>query len=115
MQELTRSLVLFFAVPSLASAAAAQDPGLAFAEQYALAPERGKAVAALLAGSEDAFYYGCREKLATRDFAGARALLAQWLERYGPSGRVTEIRNRLALLSYPEDPRATFDYLREHL
>ncbi|MBL8735181.1 MAG: hypothetical protein JNL12_02010, partial [Planctomycetes bacterium] len=95
----------------------AQQPGapIGFEETYALSPERAKAVASLLPGTEDHFYWLCRERLTARDFAAVRTLLPRWIQTHGRTTRVVEIENREALLSAGDDPARTFALLRDRL
>jgi hypothetical protein len=93
----------------------AQDASLELAEDYALAEDRGQVVARLLAGSEDWYEYGCREKQAAGDLAAVEPLLKAWIERYGRTERAAEVERRQALLGFERDPAATWAYLRREL
>jgi len=93
----------------------AQGAPIGFAETYALAADRAQAIATLTPGSDDWYWYSCRERLDAGDFARVRALLPAWVERHGRSQRVVEIENREALLSFPADPERTFSFLRDRL
>lgn len=99
----------------LSATALAQDSTFTFAEDYALAEDRGKVVETLIRGSEAWYDYSCRERLVARDFAEARRLLREWIRAYGRTSRVVETENRLALLSFESDPSATYAFLRERL
>ncbi|MFO1031521.1 MAG: hypothetical protein U1F60_10600 [Planctomycetota bacterium] len=102
---------------ALTSALPAQQPvaPIGFEETYALSPDRAKAVASLLPGTEDHFYWLCRERLTARDFPTVRTLLPRWIQAHGRTARVLEIENREALLSAGDDPARTFALLRERL
>jgi hypothetical protein len=93
----------------------AQQPAPDFAETYALSPDRQKAVATLLPGTDDHFYWLCRERLAARDFATVRTLLPQWIQAHGRNTRVVEIEHREALLSAGQDQARSFAWLGEQL
>ncbi|HEB51718.1 MAG TPA: hypothetical protein ENI87_00540, partial [bacterium] len=93
----------------------AQGAPAGFAERYALAENRGEVVATLIPGTEDWYYYHCRERLDARDFATVRQVLPVWIKRHGRTARVVEIENREALLSFGENPERTYDFLRRRL
>lgn len=100
---------------ALAAALSAQGTPIGFEETYALAPDRAKAVATLIPGTPDWYYYSCRERLDARDFASVKKLLPAWIERHGRSARVVEIENRQALLGFATDGPGTYEYLHGRL
>ena len=61
--------VLLLAIAATAASLAAQGTPIGFEETFALSPERNKAVATLIPGSDDWYYWNCRERLDARDFA----------------------------------------------
>lgn len=91
----------------------AQGTPIGFEETYALAPDRSKVVATLLPGSDDWYYWHCRERLDARDFGTVRDLLPQWTRRHGRTQRVIEIENREALLSFGDNGDRTWNLLRQ--
>ncbi|MBM4061598.1 MAG: hypothetical protein FJ265_10965, partial [Planctomycetes bacterium] len=99
---------------ALTAALSAQGTPIGFDETYALAPDRQKVIATLIPGSEDWYYYSCRERLDARDFDSVKKLYSAWVERHGQSARTQEIQNREALLNF-EDPRRAYTYLRGKL
>ena len=103
------------AAVALTAALHAQGTPIGFEETYALSPDRSQAVATLLPGSADWFYWHCRERLDARDFVTVRDVLPQWIQRHGRSERVVEIENRDALLSAGDDAERTFSLLRGRL
>ncbi len=105
-----RTQVLLAAV-ALATALTAQGTPIGFEETFALSPDRAKAVATLITGSNDWYYYHCRERLDARDFATVRKLLPTWINSFGNNGRVLEIQNREALLSFADGAERTFAFL----
>jgi len=111
----SRSAALLTFAALLAALDAQGPPGtpIGFEETYALAADRAKAVATLIPGTEEWFFFHCRERLDARDFATVRSVLANWIQQHGRTQRVLETENRLALLSFSDDPRATFAFLRE--
>ena len=110
-----RPVTTLLAFAALSAALAAQGIPIGFEETFALSPDRSKAVATLIPGTEDYYYYLCRERLGARDFAAVRQVLPTWIERHNRTNRVLEIENRLALLSAGDDPAAAFAFLRERL
>ncbi len=100
---------------AIAAALHAQGTPIGFDETYALAAERVKAVATLIPGTDDWYFYHCRERLDARDFATVRRILPGWIQRHGRNQRVVEIENREALLAFGDDRERTFTFLRERL
>ena len=100
-------------VLSSLTSASAQEVG--FVESFALATDRAKVLEQLVPGTEQYYYYRCLERQHAGRLDEVPPLLATWIERHGRSRRVTEIENRQALLSYVEDPAATFRFLRDRL
>jgi hypothetical protein len=97
------------------AATSAQGRPIGFEETWALSLDRAKAVALLTPGTDDWFYYSCRERLDARDLAGVDSLLRDWLARRDRDGRVVEIENRAALLGFATAPDRTWDLLRQRL
>ena len=93
----------------------AQGTPVGFEEQYALAPDRAAVVRQLIPGTEDWYYYHCRERLDAGDFDAVRQALPTWIRRHGRTNRVIEIENRQALLSYSQNSEQTFEFLRQRL
>ncbi len=112
--SLDRRLALCL-LAALPATAAAQGTPVGFDETYALAPDRAKVVATLIPGSEESYYYSCRERLDAGDFDSVRKILPTWIQRYGRSQRVIEIENREALLSFAANAARTYDFLRDRL
>jgi hypothetical protein len=110
-----RPTTALLAFAAFAAAITAQGTPIGFEETYALAPDRAKVVATLIPGSEDWYYYSCRERLDARDFASVRRILATWIDRSGHNQRTYEIENREALLSFADGAERTFDFLRSRL
>lgn len=95
--------------------AAARAGEIGFAETFALAEDREKALEELVPGTEDFFYYRCLHLLATERPAACDPLLADWVRAHGETPRVWEIRSRRALATYDADPKATIEYLVRRL
>jgi len=86
-----------------------------FVEDYVLAPDRAAALAQLIPGTEEFYYYHCLDLLSREQYEEVAELLTPWVQRHGETARVWQIRTRLALLTYPNTPQATLDFLRERL
>lgn len=84
-------------------------------EDFALAADRAAAVAALVPGTADYYYYSCLERQHAGDLAAVPALLASWKSRHGESKRFKQIENRQALLQFGTDPRGSYAFLRRRL
>lgn len=112
---LRRPVTPLLSLVALTAALHAQGTPIGFEETWALAPDRAKAVATLIPGTDDWYYYHCRERLDARDFATVRRVLPAWIQRHGRNQRVVEIEHREALLSFGDDPARTWDFLRRRL
>lgn len=88
---------------------------IGFIEDFSLAKDRAKAIAQLIPGSSDYYYYSCLHAQQIGDFEQTRALLAKWIEQEGYTERVNEIRNRQALLDYPQRPQQALDHIKKSL
>ena len=99
-----RSRLASIAFAALTASVFGQGTPVGFEETYALAPDRAKAVATLIPGTEECYYYACRERLDAGDFAAVRKILPAWIQRHGRTPRVIEIENREALLSFAAGP-----------
>ena len=115
-----RSTIVTRAVLSLLVAAAAknalaQTPPGGFRESFALATDRNAALAQLIPGTEDHFYFSCLLRQHEGKFDEVPLLLAAWIERHGRTERVDEIELRQTLLSFDRDPGATSKRLIERL
>ncbi len=100
---------------AMSSALLAQTPPGGFAETFALAPDRAAALAQLIPGTEDAYYYQCLQKQHEGALDAVPVLLAAWVERHGRTSRVEEIEVRQALLSYERDEKGTYAWLQQRL
>ena len=87
-----------------------------FIERFALAADREKALAELVPGSEDYYFFHCLHYQSTRNDAKFREFMDQWRKRFpdeNPRRRIIE--NRQALLDYDASPQQTLDYLKRQL
>ncbi|MEX2578347.1 MAG: hypothetical protein WD342_04750 [Verrucomicrobiales bacterium] len=88
---------------------------IGFIESFALADDRAKAVAELIPGTEDYYFFKALLAQQERRLEDAEDLLEPWIKRHGETPRVVEIRNRQALLSYTNAPADTLAYLKDRL
>src|SRR5262245_42056345 len=101
---------------TLALAVAAVGAGdIGFIEDHALAKDKGAALKQLIPGTEDYYYYHGLYYLTTEQYAKAEALGKPWHERFGQTARLTEIQTRHALLTYPQNPQKSLEYIRTRL
>ena len=93
----------------------AQGTPIGFIEDFALASDREAALAKLVPGTADEYYYRCLHAQNTGAFEDVDALLPRWIQRYGRSDRVRQIENRQALLTFDRSPEQTYRFLRNRL
>lgn len=104
-------ILLILVPPSLAG----QGRTIGFDETYALAEDRAQAIAKLIPGTPDFYFYSCLHKQDLRDFDAVAPLLAAWVKRHGRTPRVIEIENRQALLTFEQNAEVTFAFLTSRL
>jgi hypothetical protein len=110
-----RLAISAFALAFAAPITQIQAADISFAETFALATDRDKALEQLIPGSEDFYYYHCLHSQNTEQWEKVPPLLEAWIARYHRTPRVIEIENRQALLRYAKDPKKTLDLIRERL
>jgi hypothetical protein len=108
-------LISAIAFLSLAQPSAGQGAQIGFEETFALAPDSSVAIEQLIPGTQDFYYYACLERQHAGRYDQVPALLKTWVERHGRNGRVEEIENRQALLTYAKSPERTFKFLHQRL
>ena len=64
-----------------------------YAEDFALAKDRAAALARLIPGTEDYYYYHCLHLLNAGRLDELDALTKPWVERHGQTARLTEVRS----------------------
>lgn len=87
---------------------------IGFIEDFALGKDRAAALAQLIPGTEDYYYYHALHALNSGKLEQATIHFPEWYKRFGQSARLTEIQTRYALLNYENDPKKSLDYLRNH-
>jgi hypothetical protein len=84
-------------------------------EAFALAENREAALAQLVPGTKEYYYFHCLHYQHTGDLAKSYQFLERWIERHGRSSAARAISHRQTLLSWGHDPRGCADYLRQVL
>ena len=92
-----------------------QDSEIGFIERFALAEDRAEALAELIPGTEDYYFFHALHYQNTGNRAALEQIIGQWKKRFETSGLRKEIENREALINYERDPQATLDYLKREL
>jgi hypothetical protein len=110
---LTGLTALLFAVAAFPARAAEGEIG--FVEEFAIAPDRAKAIERLIPGTEDFYFYSSLHAQNSGRLDEVDRLLEAWIGRFGRTAQVIEIENRQALLRYDADPAASLDFLRRRL
>ncbi|HGY90421.1 MAG TPA: hypothetical protein ENK43_04545, partial [Planctomycetes bacterium] len=110
-----RCLFILSSAVFMAPSAWGQGQTIGFEETFALAKDRQAAIAQLIPGTADFYYYSCLQKQHEGRLEEVPALLRTWIERHGRTARVEEIENRQALLSFAKDPSGTYDFLIRRL
>ena len=88
---------------------------IGFAEKFALATDRRTALAELIPGTEEYFYYYCLHHQNEGELAQAQAIIEQWRAKSGDIPQVVNMSARQMLLSYQENPQRTLTFLRDRL
>ncbi|MBP7866141.1 MAG: hypothetical protein KA419_09345 [Acidobacteria bacterium] len=108
------ALFWLLGLPVFTGALCAQSP-VGFEETFALAPDREAALAQLVPGSEEHFYYRCLLYQHQGKLAEADTLLQQWREALGDSDRRRQLLCRQILLLYSADPEKSLTRLKDEL
>ncbi|HNR99322.1 MAG TPA: hypothetical protein PKX48_12155 [Planctomycetota bacterium] len=88
---------------------------LGFLEEFALAKDREAALAQLIPGTPEYYYFHCLHYQNTGRLADAKKMLAEWIKRHNREGAVQEMENRQALLEYTRDPKGALEFLARRL
>lgn len=110
-----RTAAVLFLLPISLAAAPGDPPGIGFAETFALADDRAAAIAQLVPGTEEHFFYSCLLAQHEKRLDEADQLLAAWREQHGETAKLAEMRNRQMLFRFPDRPGETFAYLKKEL
>lgn len=110
----TKTLTTLLVALSLSSAAAAPNE-IGFVEKFVLADDREAALADLVPGTEEYYYFHALHYQHTAQDKNLESLLTSWRERTRHSDLRTTIEHRRALLDYEKDPVGTINYLKNQL
>ena len=92
-----------------------QAEEIGYIEDFALATDRTEALKQLVPGTEDFYYYHCLYYQNIEQYDRVDQLLQAWIQRYNYTPRVLEIQYRQALLTYPQHPKESLDFLQRTL
>src|SRR4029079_19447868 len=109
----TMRRILFSSLLILSTLLPAAEIG--FAEDFALAANRDDALKQLIPGTDDYYYYHAVHYQNSAQFDKVEDILKQWVLHHGENVRVSEIKNRQALMQFEKDPKKTFDFLKWRL
>ncbi len=107
--------LLFVAQPVLLFSVRAESE-VGFIERFALATDRKAALAELVPGSPDFYYFHALQAQNAGDAPRFSEVMEDWVKRHPgelPLRRI--LLNRQALLKFDQDPASTYQYLRERL
>jgi len=103
-------------VPVLVLAASVSMAGeIGFVEDFALAPDRERALAQLIPGTRDFYYYKCLHLQNSGRLGEVAGVIKLWRDRHGHTNRLREIENRQALLEYDTNPARSLEFIRKRL
>ena len=88
---------------------------IGYSEKYALADDRNVALTELIPGTDEYYYYYCLQAQNTQRYADVEPLVKSWITRHGETARVQEILYRQALLTYPDNPAKSVEFIRSKL
>ncbi|MCE5326046.1 MAG: hypothetical protein LLG01_06490 [Planctomycetaceae bacterium] len=86
-----------------------------FAEKFALSTDREAAIAQLVSGTDQYYYYRCLQWQNTGKLDEVDGALAPWAAAHGKTPLYLQIENRQALLRYATSPQKTLDFLVNRL
>ena len=111
--RLTCLAALVWVCPSLQMLASGDEIG--FLERFALAENRQEAIAELVPGSADFYYFSALLAQLEGRLGDVDGILEDWTERHGPNPAMDQILRRQALLLYSSDPEASLKTLSDQL
>lgn len=88
---------------------------ISFAQEFALAKDRQQALAKLIPGTQDYYFYHCLNHQNLGQLDKAREMLSAWAGQFPKDidARYDILRNRQALLEYDKDPKAALEHLKK--
>lgn len=88
---------------------------IGFIEDFALAQDREEALAKLIPGTEDYYYFHALHYQNTTQAKKFTETLSQWKKRFNSSSRRDLIVRRQALIDYTKEPKKSLEFLRRKL
>ncbi len=88
---------------------------IGFIEKFALSEDRRTALAELIPGTEEYYYFHCLHYQNEKQLADADAILEQWRAKFGDTPQVRNMRTRQVLLAYDVNPTQALEYLQRNL
>ena len=95
--------------------AAVQAQEIGFVEDFVLAADRQTALAKLVPGTDEYYYFHALHAQHQMRLDDVDQLHREWVNRLGNTARAQQIEHRQALLRYDQDPQATLTYLTHKL
>jgi hypothetical protein len=114
-EKIFRVFVCFFFLIELSTGSVAFAQRIDFIESFVLAEDREAELAKLVPGTDDYYFYNALNYQLQEKFDEVDNLIRIWVERVGFTERVHQIMLRQALLTYPQKPRKSLNYLIEKL
>ncbi|GAB5403646.1 MAG: hypothetical protein Aurels2KO_18770 [Aureliella sp.] len=111
----SRLIAVLFLVQFLGSFPLAAQNEVGYIESFALADDRAEALAELIPGTDDFFYYHCLHQQNERELAEASATIDRWRVRQPKSTRLKVMAMRQAILNYGQQPGPAIELLRREL
>lgn len=93
----------------------AMAKAISYNERFALDDNRQAALAELIPGTEDYYYYNALHLELKEDLVEAKKMIDDGVKKYGHSTRLRELENRYALKVYKTNPAYSLKYLVRHL
>ena len=86
-----------------------------FTEEFVLSKNRAETLKKLVPGTESYYYFYSLHFQNLKQYDKVESMLKNWMVDHGRSSKVTEIRNRQALLTYKSNPKSSLKYLKATL
>ena len=90
---------------------------IGFVEKYAIAEDRAAALADLIPGTEEFFFYHCLHAQHSENKADFNRYFIEWrtFNKGHINNAMQEMLNRQALMAYPNEPKASLEHLQRRL
>lgn len=88
---------------------------IGFVEKFALADDRAGALAELIPGTDEHYFYQALHAQHQQRYDEVEGILQRWIAKHGETPRAREILHRQALLTYDENAERTLKFVRSRL